>query len=68
MVYGSDILKVKEAVSEIFNDDETILKEPAPQVEFLSMDDFALSFRAKVYVGQFYEQFDKRLELNRKNL
>ena len=66
VAYGSDIEKVKYSIIQILKEDQDILGHPAPAVEFLSMADFYLAFRAIGYINEFKNQYDKKLELTEK--
>ncbi len=64
--YGTKIEEVRKAIFKIIYQMENILEEPAPTVEFISMEDFYLSFRAKVFITSYADQYEKKLELTEK--
>ncbi|MBT3836033.1 mechanosensitive ion channel family protein [Candidatus Woesearchaeota archaeon] len=64
--YGTDIQKVKKIVLKALSEMEGLLDEPAPDVIFLSMGDFALQFKALFWVDQWGEAFGKKLEATEK--
>jgi len=63
VAYGSDVARVKQVVSDAISKLDGILEEPAPQVLFLNMSDFALDMCARVWVDDYGEQFAKQLEM-----
>ncbi len=56
VVYGSNIDKVKKVVLDTLNKLD-IMKDPAPQVLFLEMGDFALKFSARFWVDDVTKRF-----------
>ena len=66
VAYGSEIGKVKKVILEILNQDSDVLDEPKPAVEFISMADFYLAFKAKGYISSFDNQYSKTIELTEK--
>ncbi|MBW2979818.1 mechanosensitive ion channel family protein [Candidatus Woesearchaeota archaeon] len=54
--YGSDVDKVKKVVRGIIGKLD-IMKDPAPQVLFLEMGDFALQFSARFWVDDITKRF-----------
>ncbi len=63
VAYGSDVARVKQVVSDAISKLDDILEEPAPQVLFLNMSDFALDMSARVWVDDYGKQFAKQLEM-----
>lgn len=53
VVYGADHKKVKKVVLAALNKIPEILKDPEPKVMFINMGDFALSFRAFLWVESY---------------
>ncbi|MBI2657713.1 mechanosensitive ion channel family protein [Candidatus Woesearchaeota archaeon] len=56
--YGSDVEMVRKIVLKELNSLNSVLKEPAPQVVFSELGDFALQFKALFWVASI----DKKLE------
>ncbi len=48
--YGDDIGKVKRVVAEVLDDDERILKEPAPTIAVLEMGESSVNFVVRPWV------------------
>ncbi|MDO8480324.1 MAG: mechanosensitive ion channel family protein [Nanoarchaeota archaeon] len=49
--YGSDVEKVKKVATDLLKADKGVLVEPAPEVFFLKMSDFALDFSARFWIA-----------------
>ncbi len=60
--YGSDVQKVKKVVLDSVKKMKDILDDPEPQVDFLEMGDFALSFVARFWVEEWGNAWGKKLE------
>ncbi|MDP3765273.1 MAG: mechanosensitive ion channel family protein [Nanoarchaeota archaeon] len=58
--YGSDIEKVKKIVLSEINSMGNILKNPAPQVIFHELGDFALKFKAFFWVSSIEKKIDAK--------
>ncbi len=71
--YGTDVEKVRQAVLDLANADERILKDPAPFVELVSLSESSVDFTVRLWVktenywGVFfdmnrrvYEEFNRR--------
>lgn len=56
--YGSDVENVKKIIMNEINEIKLALKEPAPQVVFYELGDFALKFKAFFWIGSI----EKKLE------
>tara|TARA_B100001146_G_scaffold155468_1_gene136730 strand:- start:717 stop:1766 length:1050 start_codon:yes stop_codon:yes gene_type:complete len=63
VAYGSDVARVKQVVLDAISKLDDISEEPAPQVLFLNMSDFALDMCARVWVDDYGKQFAKQLEM-----
>ena len=66
VAYGTKVDTVKKAIIEILDQDSDILDQPKPVVEFISMADFYLAFKAKGYVSSYDNQYNKTIELTEK--
>jgi small-conductance mechanosensitive channel len=64
VAYGSDIAKVKAALLSVANENREVLKEPVPEVHFLSFGDSALNFELLAWTGNAVRQFALRSDLN----
>ncbi|MBI1968346.1 mechanosensitive ion channel family protein [Candidatus Woesearchaeota archaeon] len=53
VAYGSDPAKVKKTVLDVLNGMKEILQDPAPEVQFLEMGDFALKYKAYFWVERW---------------
>ena len=62
VAYGTDIDKVEEVVLSAIRKIENISEDPAPTIEFIEMGDFALSMKAKFWVPDYVDQYNKWLE------
>ena len=62
VAYGSDVVKVREVVSQEIEAIEGRLEDMDYVVEFRTMADFALLFAAKFYVNNYADQNTKKLE------
>lgn len=58
--YGSDADKVKKIVLNELNSIKAILKEPAPQVLFDELEDFALRFKAYFWVSSIEKKAEAK--------
>lgn len=61
--YGVEVAKVKKVVLEVVKRNKEILSEPAPNVEFTEMGDFALKFRAVFWVADWNMAWGKKIEM-----
>ncbi len=64
--YGSDVDKVRSTVMKVLAGMEGVLKDPAPNVQFIEMGDFSLKFRANFWVETWSIAYDKKLEATEK--
>ncbi len=64
--YGTDVEKVKKVVLETVKGMDKVLDKPAPAVQFMSMGDFALKFRAVFWVPHWDNEFPKKVEATQK--
>ncbi len=64
--YGSDVKFVQKTVLKVIGSIDGVKDEPAPAVNFLSMGDFALKFRATFWVKTWTEEFPKKVEATEK--
>lgn len=63
VAYGSDVARARQIVLDAISKLDDIMEEPAPQVIFLRMSDFSLDMSARVWVGDYGNQFGKMLEM-----
>ena len=54
--YGSDVSKVKKVVLDVISKIPSVLKNPAPSVVMVGMADFAIKFKALLWVSSFEER------------
>ncbi len=66
VAYGSKVQQVKHIILNILEEDPEIKDHPPPVVEFISMADFYLAFKAKGYINSYMDQYTKRIEINEK--
>jgi len=59
--YGVDVEKVKKVVLGAIGKIENVLTDPEPAVSFLEMGDFALKFKAYIWVGNWNEAWGVKL-------
>ncbi len=64
--YGSDVGHVQKVVLKVIDSIEGVKKEPVPAVNFLSMGDFALKFRATFWVETWGLEFPRKVEATEK--
>jgi small-conductance mechanosensitive channel len=64
--YGSDVQKVKKLVLAEINKMDGVMSDPEPSVQFLSMGDFALNFKASFWVEQWNNAYGRKLEATEK--
>ena len=64
--YGTDVDKVRKIVMDVITNMDDVMADPAPNVQFLEMGDFALKFRANFWVDQWNLAYDKKLEATEK--
>lgn len=64
VAYGSDILKVKEALLKVAANDPDVLKEPQAQVRFSSFGDSSLDFELLVWIDTPALQEHIRSQIN----
>ncbi|MAG60659.1 hypothetical protein CL619_02620 [archaeon] len=60
--YGSDTKKVISILEKELVKMEGVLEKPAPSVSFLNMGDFALEFKAHLWVDNWKDAYSKKLE------
>lgn len=58
--YGSDVEKVRKIVLNEIRNLKSALKEPAPQVVFTEIGDFALKFKAFFWVKSIHEKIEAK--------
>jgi potassium-dependent mechanosensitive channel len=63
VMFGTDLIKVKENLLELLDADERILKQPAPTVEMVELKNSAVSLRIYFWVVRFYEWESTRSDL-----
>jgi len=61
--YGSDTEKVRKVVLNALKSIDSVLEEPAPQVQFLKMADFSLDFIARGWVKNYGEAYSTKLRM-----
>ena len=62
VVYGTNVAQVRSLIVKLLTDMDGVLSEPTPAVQFLSMGDFALHFKAQFWVERWDQAYDKKLE------
>ncbi len=60
--YGTDISKVENVILNAISNIKDILENPAPEVIFLEMGDFSLSFVARFWVKDYRIAYSKKVE------
>jgi MscS family membrane protein len=60
--YGADAKKVSSLLEKELKMLSGIMKDPAPKVQFLSMGDFALEFKAYIWVDSWKDAYTLKLE------
>ena len=60
VAYGTDPAVVTEVLKEVADNDEAILKDPAPIVVFEEFGDSSLNFRMYAWIGDFEVGFSTR--------
>ena len=63
VIFGTDVLKVKEFLLGLLEADERILKQPAPTVELVELKNSAASLRIYFWVVKVYEWESTRSDL-----
>jgi small-conductance mechanosensitive channel len=53
VLFGTDVIKLKTNLLELLNADERILKQPAPNIEFMELKNSAVSMRIYFWVVQY---------------
>lgn len=66
VAYGSDIAKVKQALSEVADSHPDVLKHPEPEVRFLSFGNSSLDFDLLVWTDNPQKQFLLQSQINYK--
>jgi len=61
--YGSDTEKVRKVVLNAVKSIDSVLEEPATQVQFLKMSDFSLDFIARAWVKNYGEAYSTKLKM-----
>lgn len=61
--YGSDPEQVRQVVLEAIRKVESVIEDPAPEVQFLNMSDFSLDFVARAWVKSYTEAYSTKLKL-----
>lgn len=61
--YGSDTEKVRKVVLNAVKSIDSVLEEPATQVQFLKMSDFSLDFIARAWVKNYGEAYSTKLRM-----
>lgn len=62
--YGSKVDKVKKVVLNELKKLKNVMKDPAPKIMFLKMDDFSLNFKAYFWVPSYKERFATKEKAN----
>jgi len=62
VVYGSNVAQVRSLIIKTITALDGVLPEPTPAVQFLSMGDSALQFKAYFWVERWDLAYDKKLE------
>jgi small-conductance mechanosensitive channel len=64
VVYGTDLIKVKKILKELFDSDERILKQPSPTLEIVELKDSTVDLLIYFWVVQVqYEWINTRSDL-----
>ena len=66
VAYGSNVEDVQKIILAEITKIKDILEDPAPNVSFVSMGDFALNFKAFFWVENWSEAYSKKLEATKK--
>jgi len=61
--YGLDTEKVRKVVLNAVKSIDSVLEEPAPQVQFLKMSDFSLDFIARAWVKNYGDAYSTKLRM-----
>jgi small-conductance mechanosensitive channel len=61
--YGSDPEKVRNVVLDAIKKIDTVIEEPEPVVQFLTMSDFSLDFVARVWVQSYTDAYSTKLKV-----
>lgn len=64
VAYGSDIVKVRELLMQVIEEQNDVLELPAPQVFFLEHGDSSLNFEVRVFVGRPAERLPMTHAIN----
>jgi len=64
VAYGSDTDRVTEVLNEVARESRRVLRDPPPQVFFLSFGDSSLSFELRVFIRNAEQLFPVRHELH----
>ena len=62
--YGTSIDTVRKVILKEVEKIEGVMKDPAPEVQFMEMGDFALKFRLVFWVKKWNQAFNMKLKLN----
>jgi MscS family membrane protein len=61
--YGSDSERVRQLVLETIKKIDGVLEKPVPEVQFLTMSDFALDYVARVWVEKYSDAYNMKLKV-----
>jgi small-conductance mechanosensitive channel len=61
--YGSDPEKVRQVVLEALKMIDTVIDDPEPAVQFLSMSDFSLDFVARAWVASYADAYSTKITM-----
>ncbi len=64
--YGSNVEMIKKIILSVMARIDNLEKEPASEVHFLEMGDFAMRFRAQFWVDHWEKAFAKKVEATEK--
>ena len=64
VAYGSDTDRVIEVLNQVARESRRVLRDPSPQVFFLSFGDSSLSFELRVFIRRAEQLFPVRHELH----
>jgi len=65
VAYGTDVERVEEVVFAAIKSMENVREQPEPQVVFISMGDFSLNFKAKIWIDDYGDQYIKKAEMTK---
>jgi len=64
VAYGSDVARVMGLLMSCANDNQLVLKDPAPRVLFLSFGESSLDFELRIWIGEFTDRRKVQSDMN----